>query len=268
MTERLTTLQAVKDWLGITTDTTDAQLIRVIDAASQFALNYMSRASLQAMTYTMNFRGNGKEQQLIRQWPVISITSLSICGRSIPAATISPTGLPSNGYFLNVDDRAAPPSLELYNFCYQLYAPCQVVYLAGYQTTNPYTFAANTGYNTYAPQNSGQWTQDLGVTLNGVPMVLVTTETPAEGQYYVDAWGNYTFNDADAEQSIVISYSYAPWDIAFGVTEIIGEWYKRKDRIGQLSKSLGGQETVSFTNADMNDAVKSMIQPYRNVVPV
>lgn len=269
MTERLTTLQAVKDWLGVSTTLDDTRLTQVIDAASQFALNYMSRDSLQSNSFTQNFRGNGKQCMLLRNWPIISITQVAIGGKVIPEATMEGPGNPRNGWSMaDTDDRAAPQSLELFDYWFWLRSSCQVIYQAGYQQTNNYTFVASTGYNTYAPQEGGQWTEDLGVTIGGNPATLTTSTDPLEGQYYVDAWGNYTFNDADAGSAVAITYSYAPWDVAFGVTQIVGEWWVRKQRIGVASKSLGGQETVSFTLQDINDTVKSMIQPYRNVVPV
>lgn len=270
MTERLTTLQAVKDWLSITTDASDAQLVRVIDAASQFALNYTNRDSFQAQSFTQNFKGNGKQSMLLRNWPVISVSSVGIRGTLVPASTLGQGGMPSDGYRLN-DARQAPQSVELYGsyaFWYQV--PCQVIYRAGFETTQTITIATPVNpatETTFAPNADGQWTVDQGVIIAGVAATLVTG-VPTAGQYAVDEWGTYTFAGADAGKTAIIAYSYAPWDVAFGVTEIIGEWYRRKERIGQLSKTLGGQETITFSQQDLNDSVKGMLQPYRNVIPV
>ena len=57
MTERLTTLASLKDWLGITTVATDPTLTRLIDAVSQFIFTYLNRLSFQARVYTQDFRG-------------------------------------------------------------------------------------------------------------------------------------------------------------------------------------------------------------------
>ena len=39
-------------------------------------------------------------------------------------------------------------------------------------------------------------------------------------------------------------------------------------RIGEVSKALGGGETVAYSQKDMSDAIKTLIQQYRMVVPV
>lgn len=54
--------------------------------------------------------------------------------------------------------------------------------------------------------NTGTWTDDLGVVLNGVPMVRVAS-APATGQYSVSA-GVYTFAAADTGAKVYISFSY------------------------------------------------------------
>lgn len=271
MTERLTTLQAVKDWLSIENTASDTQLVRIIEAASQFALNYMNRDSLAGSDYTQNFYGNGKQSELLRNWPVISVSSVGINGKVISPSTLGAGGKPSDGYTL-ADPRSAPQAVELHGFWFEYRTSCQVVYRAGFETSQSSIIPAAAGdplptVVTITPTSGGQWTADLGVTIDGVAATLVTAD-PTTGQYVVDEWGTYTFAASDASKTAVMSYSYAPWDVAQGVTEIIGEWYRRKDRIGLLSKTLGGQETISFARQDMNDSVRGMIQPYRNVIPV
>lgn len=270
MTERLTTLAIVKDWLGIDTTDSDAELIRIIDAASQFTLNYLNRDSLVANSYTQNFRGNGKDTMLLRNWPVISITSVGINGTSIVAGTRGNAGMPSTGFFLS-DDRAAPQSVDLFGYAFYYRAPCQVVYRAGYETSQSTVLALSGDPEavTFTPSMSGQWVSDAGVTIGGTEATKVNLD-PQAGEYSVDDWGVYTFNSADEGELAVITYAYAPWDVAQGVVEIIGEWFKRKDRIGVLSKSLSGGvgESVTFLQSDMNDSVRASLQPYRNVIPV
>lgn len=270
MTERLTTLAIVKDWLGIDTSDSDATLIRIIDAASRFALNYLNRDGLAAQDYVQNFRGNGKDTMLLRNWPVLAVTSVGINGSSIVAGTRGQAGMPSSGFFLS-DDRSAPQSLDLFGYTFWYRAPCQVAYRAGYETSDTTTLAkaGDPEVVQFTPTATGQWIKDESVTIDGVAATRVDSD-PQAGEYSVDEWGTYTFNLADDGKVAIITYAYAPWDIAQGVVEIIGEWFKRKDRIGVLSKSLSGGvgETVTFLQSDMNDAVRSALQPYRNVIPV
>ena len=104
------------------------------------------------------------------------------------------------------------------------------------------------------------------MTINAVAATKVTG-TPITGQYAVDEWGTYTFASADATKTAIISFSYTPFDVSQAANEIAAEWYKRKDRIGVLSKTLGGQETITFSQQDMTKAARAMLQPYCNVVP-
>jgi hypothetical protein len=69
--------------------------------------------------------------------------------------------------------------------------------------------------------------------------------------------GNLSVRRCGYGKVAVITYDYVPFDVSFAVTELIGEWYKRKDRIGILSKTLGGQETVTFSQKDMGESIRS-----------
>lgn len=271
MRERLTTLAAVKDWLDINTDDSDTQLTRLIDAASQFILNYLNRDSFKRQTYTQNFSGMGKRSAILYNWPVLSVISVGVAGTSIAASSIGNVGLPGSGYVLT-QPRQSPQSIELFGYAFYQGAPSQVVYDAGYEATQetvlelPVTDPVSTEI-TVTPNNTGQWIDNISVTIDGVEAVEVTAD-PSAGEYSVDEWGTYTFSGDDDTKTAIFTYSYVPWDVSFAVTELIGEWYKRKDRIGVLSKTLGGQETITFSQKDMGDSVRTSLQPYMNVVPM
>ena len=44
--------------------------------------------------------------------------------------------------------------------------------------------------------------------------------------------------------------------------------YRERTRIGEVSKSLGSGSTVTFSQKDMSDAVKTLLSQYRAVAPV
>lgn len=271
MAERLTTLANVKAWLDIDSDSSDALLTRAIDAASQFALNYMNRESMGAKDYTENFLGNGKSSTLLHNWPIIGISLVGINGNLIPESTVAVGGLPTRGYRVS-DRRQSPQSVQLYGYNFLYQAPCQVVYKAGYETFQDFTLSVSedSGKVTVQPrEGEGLWVADQGVTIDNVIAVKTSSQDPSAGEYYVDEWGLYTFSLDDVSKVAVISFSYCPFAVSFGVTELVGEWIKRKDRIGVASKALSGgvSETVTFTQSDMNEAVRSYLQAYRNVVP-
>jgi hypothetical protein len=262
--ERLTTLSAVKDYLGIPEDNTDSDrfLTRLIDAASQFVLNWVDRDSFGVRSFTQNFNGNGKSSVLLANWPVQTVTSVGTGGSFVPASVFNSAGYPSSGYAMS-DKRFGPQTLDLYGFGFG--GPTQVIYTAGFRTTETDVIPATPFQVT--PVTDGRWIADIKTTIDGVDAVKVAAD-PVAGQYSIDGWGVYTFAAADEGKTAVITYDYAPFDVSFAVDELIGEWYKRKDRIGVLSRTLGGQETITFSQKDMSDSIKSVLQPYCNVVPM
>ena len=87
----------------------------------------------------------------------------------------------------------------------------------------------------------------------------------AGGGQYAVADGVYTFSPADAGASVSLSYGYVPQDLAQATLELAAERFRAADHIGLRSKSLGGQETVSFDSAAISAPVLALIQPYRRV---
>ena len=71
---------------------------------------------------------------------------------------------------------------------------------------------------------------------------------------------------------VVVAYTAGfatiPAAIEQAAIELVGEAFKRRDHIGQNSKTLGGQETVAFQAADMNATITAALAPYRAVAPV
>ncbi len=72
-------------------------------------------------------------------------------------------------------------------------------------------------------------------------------------------------------QNVVVAYTagYAatPPEIEQACIALVVLRYKERDRIGQASKNLAG-ETVSFQQKDMPADVATLLDQYRNVVPV
>ena len=63
-------------------------------------------------------------------------------------------------------------------------------------------------------------------------------------------------------------YATVPPDLEQAVIQIVAEQYKARDRIGVNSKTLGGQETVSFQTKAFNDYAKGALANYRRLAPV
>jgi hypothetical protein len=56
--------------------------------------------------------------------------------------------------------------------------------------------------------------------------------------------------------------------LAQACIELVALRYRERTRIGEVSKSMGGAETVSYSQKDMTDSIKTLIQQYRLVAPV
>lgn len=62
-------------------------------------------------------------------------------------------------------------------------------------------------------------------------------------------------------------FATTPPDIAQATVELVAIVYRDRDRIGQLSKSLGNGETVSFFSGDLTPRVKTLLNQYKKTTP-
>lgn len=90
----LTTIDTLKTWLGEESDKNDVLLARIVSAASRFIESYCQRHFGQD-TYTEYHDGTDCETLTLREWPIISVTSVFegggtvslVCGEDPYAAT-------------------------------------------------------------------------------------------------------------------------------------------------------------------------------------
>jgi len=87
----LTTLANAKQWLGISSDTDDDLLTRLITAASFFIETYLSRR-LGSQDYLEIRNGTGGQVMNFREYPVTAVAWVAVNGVSIPPApdTVTP----------------------------------------------------------------------------------------------------------------------------------------------------------------------------------
>jgi hypothetical protein len=62
-------------------------------------------------------------------------------------------------------------------------------------------------------------------------------------------------------------YAVTPPDLAQACIELVALRYRERSRIGEVARAIGGGETVSYSQKDMNDSIKTLIQQYRIVTP-
>lgn len=263
----LTTLENVKTWLN-TGDATfpstdDALLGRMITAASKFVLTYLSR-DIVATDYTDTVNGTGGSKIFPYQYPIIKVSALSINGTAYQPATMPPT---QSGYAWDKE------SIFIYGFGFGCgFQNISYTYTAGYQAIEAVTIPDDNKFLIPVATLGRPWVVDRGVALSAGASFLKVKAAPAVGQYAVvelNGVMNYLFNKTDAQNNpdVNVTYGYCPEDLEQAVIEMIGERYSTRERIGQVSKSFGG-EVVSFSQKDFNDNNRDTFMQYRNVVPV
>lgn len=267
----LVSLTDLKNWLDITGTNDDTLLGTLITQISRAILNNIDRPVILPQAYTETYDGRDEVSIMLRQWPVTGISSCVVDGVAIPASPPLIAGAPAQpGYVLDSASIVPPGVMQRLSLRGYLFTcglqNVTVTYTAGYQITHesasvpsapPYTVSAAGPY--------GDWASDAGVTYsNGVPLTAVTG-TPNAGQY-VAASGVYNFASTDAGAAVLLTYGYVPADLASCCMDWAAERYAYRSRIGQHSKSLGGQETMAFIVKDIPDYVQAAVAPYRRVI--
>lgn len=278
MTQDLTTLARVKSWSTLPNiNTADDQLLSdLISGASDDIIRYLDRKNIYRTTFSDYMDGNGGIKMPLKQWPVISVNSLSIDGVSQTAATP-----PSFGYFLDPWDGQPPGGLQYVSivgsgvryrtngssyFCRGV-RNVYVSYVAGYCVTDEEQTIPATPYAITTDQINGKWMQDDGVTYAATGISLTAVNgTPATGQYNA-AGGVYTFAAADTGLDVLISYSYVPKALEEACVQRVGEMYAYRQHVGQKMHTLSGNTTVSFDSDIMTKSILHKLQPFKRMVP-
>ncbi len=267
----LTTLVALKAWLGLpsTASPNDPMLSALVTAASRAVCAWLARHNLLPKTYTEVIDGEGS-RVFLRHWPVLSVTSVICNAYALPAVSANVDLTSAYGYLLKPEGSTPPgrqQAVDVFGYAFargpQTFS---ITYLAGYAVQSEAQSVPAASPYTLTPQAPyGPWGSDIAVinALNGGALTVVTG-TPAPGQYSV-AGGIYTFAAGDAGTAIQLSYGYVPQDIAQATLELAAERFRAAEHIGQRSKSIGGQETVSYDPSAISAPVLALLQPYRRV---
>lgn len=266
----LVSLATVKSWLNIagSDDKADKALASLISQVSRAVLSYIERPSLLLTVETEMFDGGGTFRFTMPRWPVLAVTSLYVDQQLMPAASALVTTAPQ-GWRLETfkGPPGSPQALDLFG-----YAFCRgrsnvvITYAHGYAEIDEAATIPVDPFKVEVAAPYGTWCRDEGVTINGVAATKIVSGTPTTGQYSVSA-GVYLFAAADAGKAALISYSYVPLDLEQATMEQVAERYRYQGRIGETSKSLGGQTTTAYQVTDLPPYVKKTLQPYKNVVP-
>lgn len=253
--ESLTTLASVKAWLAsdqgvaAATPALDEILERLITAVSGLVLDFLNRDTLARTTRTETYPGGRTGVLLLRNWPVLSVSSLGI---GISSMT-------SDGYTLE-GVRAGGGCQRIYlsegrTFLAPGPAGVAVTYISGFVRSETLLVPAS---GSPVVQTSACWLGDVGVAeLDGT---LVTGYTVSEG--------SYTLPPALTGQSVVVTYSFVPPQIEQAVIDEVVLAFRSRQRIGEYSKALpNGGGTVQYLPRRLSDITKEALNSSRLVVP-
>lgn len=256
----LTTLQAVKTYLGIIPTLQDQFITSLIPRASDQVQRYCNQEfpSKQYTWFKMN--GTGTPRIVLPGPPILSVSAVQV-GSTV--VTASPDGMTQPGYAFQGNELYLLPGVYgnqngNYTRFDQGRNNVMVSWLGGYQTTE--TGFVPTG-NTVTPITGGTAAVSIGVTYtgNGVAMAQVGS-APAAGQFTFNN-GVYGFSAADYNKQVTMSYYYVPAAVEQATIETIGLKLKQRDNLGVRSKSLAG-ESISYEDKGVTPAVAAMLAPY------
>ena len=285
----LTTPQRVATWMAGAPNLPSPVLSQLIGSMTGLIYGKLSRSRVYSHTHTRYFNGVGNMQLVLPDYPVTSISSVQIGQAVIQPSVVplagaaQPSGTnPCYGYTFTPWNGGLPGANAVLEFRGG-YFPVgvqnvQVVYTAGYLIqAEAWTVPSTSPYQITVLQPEGIWSRDNGVTYaNGTPLQAVSTIT-GPGQYIIgpdSTPGLYTFGAADAGAAILISYSFIPAPLEEACIQMVNERYSYRSRIGEVSKSLGGQESVRFLRGGRNTGnnslppeVMDLISDYISVLP-
>ena len=248
---------------------TDSLMQRLISSCSTYVQNWAAR-TFRNLPYVETRDGTGGDVLPLVNYPVTGVSSVVVNGVTIqprPALNASSqqtsvgfTGFPGpSGY---VWDANRLILVGGYYFA-RGRQNVQVSYAGGFLVSNePQSVPGSAPFvlATQAYWNAG----DRGVTYaNGTPLAVEPYGTSLTvGQYSVDSNGTYYFAAADAGAAVLISYGYTPFDVEQGVVDIIGDWFKYRNRIGTTAMAIE-QQTITFVNTPMPARAKDTLMQYR-----
>ncbi len=269
----LMTLPALKAHLGVQSSADDVLLASLITQISRAICNYLNRSFIWPKDVLDVYDGNGRRKIQLRQWPVISIASVVVEGRSIAPTAPPAPGVVSGGvgWLLEGGDEEPAGAMQSLFLRGEVFPRglqnVWVRYRAGYQISNEAQIvpaAAPFIVSVAAP--FGAYACDCGaIYASGAPLDLVPAN-PLQGQYTLDGQGGYGFSTADANADISLSYGYVPADLAQCALEWAADRYRYRERIGMVSKSLGGQETASYRVVAMPDFVVQALRGFMRII--
>lgn len=113
----------------------------------------------------------------------------------------------------------------------------------------------------------------LSLSIDGLPIPPAAADDACGAGYLFTptelALRGYVFTRRAQNVAVTYTAGYAatPPDIAQACIELVCRRYRERTRIGEVSRAIGGNETVTYAQRDITDDVRLLLSPYRAVAP-
>lgn len=259
----LTTLANVKQYLSITTTNQDALITSLIARESALVEAWTGRTFPSVSNTNKRLNGNGSKKLVLPDQPILSVSAVSILGSAISS---SADGVAAGFMF---DDTCLYLVGGIAGMSWGDRFPnvpqsVTVSWEAGYQTSET-AFVPTGNTPTITPVNGGTAATVVSVVDNttGLTMTQVGS-SPLTGQFSFSA-GVFTFNSAQYNDSVTMTYKYIPAAVEQAVIEMVGLDLQQRTNIGINSKTLA-TESITYEKKGISDSAKELLMPYRRVV--
>jgi hypothetical protein len=259
----LTTLASVKQYLGITTTNQDALIAQLIARESALVESWTGRTFPAVSNVSKRLNGNGSKKLVLPDQPILSVSAVSILGSAVSA---SADGVAAGFMF---DDTCLYLVGGIAGMSWGDRFPMvpqsvTVSWEAGYQTSET-AFVPTGNTPTITPTTGGTAATVVSVVDNttGTTMTQVGS-SPATGQYSFSA-GVFTFNSAQYNDSVTMTYKYIPAAVEQAVIEMVGLDLQQRTNIGINSKTLA-TESITYEKKGISDSARELLMPYRRMV--
>lgn len=261
-TSDLTTLATVRQFLPLSNANQDALIGRLIAAESRAAERYCSRSFLRRVNSARLLDGTGTSVLTVPGTPLVSVQSLALDGVAVEE---SPDGVQA-GY---THDDFALYLIGGAKFP-QRRQSVRLAWTEGYvgELTEDVPDGNSPALTPSGLSVEGGWAnEDLGVVYAANSSALQSVSAnPGPGQYAFNL-GTYSFNAADSNASVTMSFGYVPGPVEQSVVEMVVLDMKQRDSIGVRSRGIAG-ESVSYETAELTPSVKQMLAPYVRRAPL
>lgn len=258
----LTTLAAVKNYLGITLPAQDKVISSLISRESMVIQNWTGRVFPTVTRTSFWVNGSGSDRLMLPDAPIISVSALQIGTYVILP---SPDGI-QQGFTYDDTMIYLKPGAYTDSKFPRGYQNVKATWLAGYRTSET-DFVPAGAAPTITPMAGGSAVSAVGVVYASTGNAMTQVGSlPLVGQFSFAA-GAFSFNQSDYNAQVTMTYDYVPAAVEQACIEMVGLDLKQRDNLGVQSKSLAG-ETVSYTSKGMTDSSKEMLMPFRKVAPI